>query len=103
MNVYTPTANSAPYHHQYAGQPGPAQNDPEPQDPCDQCEISTGKKVANAAAWAIAGAVVVGVVGTSLVAGSVQGPDALGAFLLAPAFAGAGGIAGAVAGWKIMS
>lgn len=106
MNVYRADVGPA-HHHHYAnaGGPGPSPSNqpPEPQDPCDSCQISTGKKAANAVAWGIAGATVVGIVGTTLLANSIPGPDALGAFLLAPAFAGAGGIAGAIAGWKIMS
>lgn len=61
------------------------------------------KKLANSAAWGVAGATT-GAIGTVMVGGAlVSGPDALGVLFFAPAGAAVGAIAGAVIGYQMMN
>lgn len=60
------------------------------------------KKLLNAGATGIAGAVTAGVAAPLAIASAMNGPDSLGLLILAPVLATAGGVGGAYAGWKAL-
>ncbi|MBX3172697.1 MAG: hypothetical protein KF760_35190 [Candidatus Eremiobacteraeota bacterium] len=62
---------------------------------------SVGRKLLNAVCWAAVGAGVGAVGSVALAAMGMQGPDALAAFLFAPAGAAIGAAAAGVVGWKM--
>lgn len=84
----------------------PPQNPQAPGDgfqPSEPPSNPVWKKLANSAAWGVAGATT-GAIGTVMVGGAlVSGPDALGVLFFAPAGAAVGAIAGAVIGYQMMN
>lgn len=63
---------------------------------------TVAKKLLNAGATGIAGAVALGVAAPLAIASAMNGPDSLGLLIMAPVLATAGAAGGAYAGWKAL-
>ena len=68
---------------------------------CGGEDPSTLRKLGNAAAWGVTGAVAGAFLTVAGISAAVSGPDALGAFFFAPMGAGVGALGAAALGWKM--